>query len=155
MSTAVESPRTEYVTFYVGDMLLGVEIAVVDEINRHVDVTPVPQAPRFVCGVVNLRGEVITYVDLYTILGLPPSKGDKATRTVIVRSLGERIGLMVDRIANVVKARPKEIAPVPPNLGGRDGRFFKGVYTMGRELLVVLDVEVALGVEPQADGLLS
>jgi purine-binding chemotaxis protein CheW len=150
MSTATETVRTtthaetEYVTFYVGDVLLGIDITGVDEINRHVEVTPVPHAPPSVRGVLNLRGEVVTVVDLRMILGLPPVEIGKTTRTVIVRSKGEQIGLQVDRIADVVKARSDKSDPVPPNLGGADGRLFQGVYKLETELLVVLDVDAAL-----------
>jgi purine-binding chemotaxis protein CheW len=150
MNTIAETLRasteheTDYVTMYVGDMLLGVDIAIADEINRHVDVTPVPHAPGFVCGVLNLRGEVVTVVDLRMILGFPPTQAHRNSRTVIVRSAGEKIGLRVDRVADVVRARTAQIAPVPPNLAGVDGRLFKGVFRLTSELLVVLDIEVAL-----------
>jgi purine-binding chemotaxis protein CheW len=156
MSTMENSARatskgeTDYVTMYVGDMLLGIDIAVADEINRHVDVTPVPHAPKFVRGVLNLRGEVVTVVDLRMILGLPPAEGSSGARTVIVRSGGEQIGLRVDRVADVVRAKSDQIAAVPPNLNGLDGRFFKGVFQLASELLVVLDIQVALAVHPQA-----
>ncbi len=142
--------ETEYVTMYVGDTLLGVEITNVDEINRHIEMTPVPHASDFVCGVLNLRGEVVTVVDLRMILGLPPATADKNTRTVIVRSGGEQIGLRIERIADVVRARTDKLAPVPPNLTGADGRLFKGVYRLEKELLVVLDIEAALAGNPQA-----
>ena len=78
------------------------------------------------------------------ILGLPPAEGITKSRTVIVRSSGEQIGLRVDRVADVVRAKTDQIAPVPPNLNGIDGRFFKGVFQLSAELLVVLDIEVAL-----------
>lgn len=137
----------EYVSFYVGELLLGVDIIRVDEINRHLDVTPVPHAPPFVKGVLNLRGEVVTVVDLRMILGMPPSLSDRTTRTVIVRSKGEQIGLLVDRIADVIGTRLDEIDPVPPNLRGTDSRFFVGVYKLEKELLVILDVDAALAAE--------
>jgi purine-binding chemotaxis protein CheW len=149
-SRATSKGETDYVTMYVGDMLLGIDIAVADEINRHVDVTPVPHAPKFVRGVLNLRGEVVTVVDLRMILGLPPTEGSSGARTVIVRSEGEQIGLRVDRVADVVRAKSDQIAAVPPNLNGVDGRFFKGVFQLASELLVVLDIQVALAVHPQA-----
>jgi purine-binding chemotaxis protein CheW len=149
-SRATSKGETDYVTMYVGDMLLGIDIAVADEINRHVDVTPVPHAPKFVRGVLNLRGEVVTVVDLRMILGLPPTEGSSGARTVIVRSEGEQIGLRVDRVADVVRAKSDQIAAVPPNLNGLDGRFFKGVFQLASELLVVLDIQVALAVHPQA-----
>jgi purine-binding chemotaxis protein CheW len=143
-TTEVTSAETEYVTFYVGDILVGVDITLVEEINRHVDETPVPHAPSFVCGVLNLRGDVVTVVDLRMILGLPAAKPGESTRAVIVRSRDEQIGLRVDRIADVVRSRREDIDPVPPNLSGVDGRLFRGVYKLEGELLAILDVDVAL-----------
>ena len=81
MSTATLTPsrsltqEMEYSTFYVGNILLGVEIAQMEEINRQLEITVVPHAPPFVRGVVNLRGEVVTVVDPRTILGLPAWQG--------------------------------------------------------------------------------
>jgi len=144
MSVDVE---TEYVSFYVGDILLGIEITHVDEINRHTEVTPVPHAPEFVDGVVNLRGEVVTVVDLRLVLGLPPRETNRTTRIVVVRSKGEQIGLRVDRIADVVQTRSTAIDPVPPNLGSVDGRLFEGVYKLRAELLVILNVNAAIAVD--------
>jgi purine-binding chemotaxis protein CheW len=107
-------------------------------------VTPVPHAPDFVCGVLNLRGEVVTVVDLRMILGLSQVDVNKDTRTVIVHSDGEQIGLRVDQIADVVRARTDELAAVPSNLGGVDGKLFKGIYRLDSELLVILDIKAAL-----------
>ena len=141
---ANETAETEFVTFRVGDALMGVSIRQVEEINRHVEVTAVPHAPDYVRGVINLRGEVVTVVDLRRILGLPPAEITKQTRTVVVHSKGEHIGLLVDRIADVVKARTDEIDSPPANVGGVEGRFFKGVHKLETELLVILDVDAAL-----------
>ncbi|HYW78494.1 MAG TPA: chemotaxis protein CheW, partial [Thermoguttaceae bacterium] len=153
MSTAVENTsligatETEFVTFCVGDALMGVNIRQVEEINRHVEVTIVPHAPPYVRGVINLRGEVVTVVDLRRILGLPPAEITQQTRTIVVRSKGEQIGLLIDRIADVVKARNDEIDPPPANVGGVEGRFFKGVYKSDSELLIILDIDAALAGE--------
>ena len=137
--------ETDYVTFYVGDVLLGIDIKGVDEINRHVEVTPVPHAPPFVCGVFNLRGDVVTAVDLHVILGIP-QEDNETTRTVIVRSRNEQIGLRVSRIADVVTVRSDAVDPVPPNFGSSDARFFRGVFKLESELLNLLDVDAALSV---------
>ncbi|MDP6556393.1 MAG: chemotaxis protein CheW [Pirellulaceae bacterium] len=149
-ASATGTTETELVTFRVGDMLMGVDIRQVEEINRHVQVTAVPHAREYVRGVINLRGEVVTVVDLRTVLGLPPVEITKQTRTVVVRSKDEQIGLRVDRIGDVVKARTDEIDAPPANFGGLDGRLCKGVYKLETDLLVLLDVEAALVVEPQA-----
>ena len=148
-AASADTAETQLVTFRVDDVLMGVEIRHVEEINRHIKVTMVPHAPKYVRGVINLRGEVVTVVELRTILGLPPAEVTDQARTVVVRSKDEQVGLLVDQIGEVVKCRTDEIDPPPANVGGLDGRLFKGVYKMENELLVVLDVEAVLSFEAQ------
>ncbi len=143
-TSPVGMAETKFVTFRVGDSLMGVSIRLVEEINRHVEVTPVPHAPCHFRGVINLRGEVVTVVDLRTILELPPAELTQQTRKVVVQSKGEQIGLLVDRIADVVRTRTDDIDPPPANIGGVDGRFFKGVYKLKTELRIILDIDAAL-----------
>ena len=150
MSTTTETSvinntdELEFVTFYVNDLLMGVDIQFVREINRQLDLTEVPHTDEFIRGVVNLRGEVVTVVDLRTILGAASSELSEQNSNVIVNSKDEHIGLLVDRIADVVIANPAEIEPPPANVSGIDGRFFKGVLKLDTELLVILDIEQTL-----------
>ena len=137
----------EYVSFYVGDLLIGVDIRQVEEINRQVEATHAPQSPDWVRGVINLRGNVVTVVDLRTILGVEQSEVTAASRNIVVNFQNEQIGLLVDRVADVVYARADEIEPPPANVSGVDGRFFTGVHKLESELLVVLDVDAALAVD--------
>ena len=139
--------EVEFVTFYVGNLLIGVDIHHVEEINRQVDVTPVPQTPPHVRGVINLRGEVVTVVDLREVLGMGQAEVNQCSRTVVVNSGNEEIGLLVDRVADVVLARTDHIDPPPANVSGVDGRFFKGVYKLEKTLLIVLDVDAAIAVK--------
>jgi purine-binding chemotaxis protein CheW len=132
------------VTFYVGEALLGVPIQQIEEINRHFDLTPVPHGPDYVRGVINLRGEVVTVVDLRTILGLEPAELTRETRNVIVNFHGEHVGLIVDRVADVVAACSGDIDRLPANLSSADSRFYCGVYKLESELLALLDVEAVL-----------
>jgi purine-binding chemotaxis protein CheW len=143
----VRSGEVEFVTFYVGDLLLGAEIGHVEEINRHVDVTPVAHAPDWVQGVVNLRGEVVTVLDLRKILGLGRTETGANARNVIVNADGERIGLLVDRIADVVNTQWSEIKPPPANLTGAHERFFQGIVELDRELLAVLNIAEVLSAD--------
>jgi purine-binding chemotaxis protein CheW len=104
-ATATVHRRTseqQVATFYVGEILLGIDIQSIQEINRHVSTTLVPHAPREVKGVINLRGEVVTVMDLRTILDLEPIEVDLRTRNIIVQTGTERVGLLVDRVADVV-----------------------------------------------------
>lgn len=148
----IRSGEVEFVTFYVGELLLGAEIRHVEEINRHVQVTPVAHAPAWVQGVVNLRGEVVTVLDLRQILGVGRIETGRSTRNVIVNADGERIGLLVDRIADVVTTQWGEIKSLPANLTGAHERFFQGVVELEHELLAVLDVEALLSTGTSFDG---
>ena len=140
----VSSGEIEFATFHVGRLLLGIDIRQTEEINRQLDLTPVPHAPACVRGVVNLRGEVVTVLDLRNILGLEPLALSAASRNVVVRNESEQVGLLVDRVADVVTVHPEEMEPPPANVSGVSGRFFKGVYKLESALLVVLDVETVL-----------
>ena len=150
MSTATLTRSTkaraelQLITFYVDELFLGVDINRVKEINRHVDVTPTPHAPEYVRGVVNLRGEVVTVVDLRCVLRLPVAEVTRQNRNVVVNSDTEAVGLLVDRVADVVTAVCEDIEPSPSNVGGVEGSFFKGVYRLDSELLVILDVDKVL-----------
>lgn len=156
MTTATETVSAtgsgvlQLATFYLGDLLMGVDIQQVEEINRHLCLTPAPQAPECVRGVVNLRGDVVTVVDLRVILGMEPTEITGGHRNVVVHSQEERIGLLVDRIADVVNANVNEVEPPPANVSGVDGRFFKGIYKLDTELLVIVDVDEVLSSDSEA-----
>ena len=156
MSTAVAdrsgaTAELQFATFYVGHMLLGVDIRVVQEINRQSEITQVPHAPEYVRGVINLRGEVATVVDLRTILGLPKSDRSQQTRNLIVHHQGEAIGLLVDRISDILTLREDEISPPPTNVDGVDGRLMSGVCTLDSEIVVLLDIDEVLADSARQD----
>ena len=122
----------------------GLTIQKVQEINRQLTFTPVPHAPAYVQGVTNLRGEVVTVVDLHNVLDLPLVETTRESRIVVVQSGGETIGLIVDRIADVLTINSDGFDAPPSNLSGADGRFFEAVYTLETDLLVILNVEEVL-----------
>jgi purine-binding chemotaxis protein CheW len=139
--------QTQYATLYVGDLLLGVDIQCVEEINRQVELTSAPQAPPCVRGVINLRGEVATVLDLRMILGLSPTDVTRLTRNVIVKDGGERIGLLVDRVGDVVSIPDDGIEPPPANVHGVDAIYFRGIHKFDARLLVILDLDAVLSLE--------
>lgn len=141
----------EFATFLVGDSLIGIDILQVQEINRNLDLTRVPHALPCVRGVVNLRGDVVTVIDLRVVFGLPKQPIDRSSRNIILSTGDERIGLLVDRIADVVYARSDEIDAPPANLNGVSGRFFSGVYKLENDLLLILNTETAVAL-PQEDA---
>ena len=104
-ATSSLTGETQYATFYVGNLMLGVDIRKVQEINRQVDVTPVPNSPAHVRGVINLRGEVATVIDLRKVLGMEGAEESRDSRNLIVHSQDEAIGLWVDRISDILTVR--------------------------------------------------
>jgi len=140
-------PAALCASFYLADALMGVPIDQIEEINREVSFTPVPHAPRWVRGVINLRGSVSTVVDLRAALGMEPAPVTRHTRNVIVRSHGERIGLIVDRVAEVIAAERGRITAPPANVRGADRRFFRGVYPLQEQVMVILDVDAVLALD--------
>ncbi len=144
--TADTTTATEMqlVTFHVGELLLGIPIEFVQEINRNLDMTLVPHAPDHVRGVINLRGEVTTVVDLGKVLGFSPTEIATGSRNIIVRFNEETIGLLVDSVADILTIKTAEIAETPANVPAGDGRYFNGVHRTGDALIVILDVEEVL-----------
>lgn len=134
----------ELATFFIGDALCGIDILNIQEINRHMEATWVPQSPDYVIGVLNLRGRIVSVIDLGKKLGLSPIKKSKDSRNIIIQSQDEQIGFMVDRISDVLLAEKDKIEPAPANIGGLQGRYFKGVFKTKDSLIGVLDIEEAL-----------
>ena len=118
---------TELATFYLGDALCGIDIRSIQEINRLIDMTRVPQAPDYVLGVLNLRGEIVTVIDLGKKLGLSPATITSNSKNIIINYQNENVGLLVDKIGDVLEIDTRNIEPAPANLEEIQGRFFKGV----------------------------
>ncbi len=143
-ATGRDSGVVELTTFYVGDALCGMDILNVQEINKHMKMTKVPQAPECVMGILNLRGQIVTIIDLGKSLGLPSSEISNNSRNIIVNSDGEYIGLNVQRISDVVQADMETVEAPPANIGGVQGRFFEGVFKTKDSLIGILNVAEVL-----------
>ena len=122
------NPTVELATFYVGNALCGMDILKVQEINKLMEMTQVPQAPDYVTGILNLRGQIVTVVDLGKKLGLASTVQSDTSRNIIVNSDNEYVGLLVSRISDVVEADWEKVEEPPANIGGVQGAFFKGVF---------------------------
>lgn len=147
----VEQTKTEssnqvlYSTFFINNIYCGIDIKLVQEINEESHITEVPLGPDYVVGIMNLRGQIVTVIDQGLKIGIGPSEIHNKNRIVIVSSQDEHIGLLVDKISEVVTTSANEVKAPPPNLQGAQGRFFQGVVqTAENELLAVLDVEAIL-----------
>jgi len=127
--------------FSINDLLCGVDINWVQEINQNLAVTKVPLAPDYVMGIMNLRGRIVTVINLGKKLGMPPCQLGGRSRVIIVNWNDEHIGLLVDQIKDVVTVVNRDIAPPPANLEGNKGRYFTGAYRHRDELIGILDVK--------------
>jgi purine-binding chemotaxis protein CheW len=134
----------DYATFYIQEALCGIELLKVHEINKSDAFTRVPQAPDHVIGVMNLRGRIVSIIDICCKLGLPKVHTNVANRNIIVRSRKEYIGLRVDRIGDVVAVQPDAIETPPANLNGIQDKFIHGVFKNERHLIGLLDIEALL-----------
>lgn len=138
------SDDLEFSTFYVGGALCGINILNIQEINKHFEITKVPQSSDYIEGILNLRGRIVTIIDLGKKLGLDPVNKDKDNRNLIVNSDDEHIGLLIDSISDVVIAKKEDIEPAPSNIGGVKGKFFQGVLKTEKQLIGILDIDEVL-----------
>ncbi|MDY0131153.1 MAG: chemotaxis protein CheW [Desulforegulaceae bacterium] len=137
----------ELATFYVGEALCGIDILNIQEINKQFEVTTVPQAEDFVKGILNLRGRIVTILDLGKKLGLSPVKKSKGNRNIIVNFYDEQIGLLVDEISDVIVARAEQLDSPPANLGGIEGSYFENIVKTEKTLIGILDIEKVLSTD--------
>jgi len=144
MTQESSSMDLEFSTFYVGGALCGIDILNIQEINKHFEITTVPQASDYIEGILNLRGRIVTIIDLGKKLGLTPVEKNKYNRNIIVNSKDEHIGLLVDSISDVLLAKREDIEPAPSNIGGVQGKYFKGVLKTEKQLIGILDIEEVL-----------
>jgi purine-binding chemotaxis protein CheW len=120
------------------------DILKVQEINKLLEMTEVPMAPDYVKGILNLRGQIVTVIDLGNKLGLSINEMGSDTRNIIVNSNNEYIGLLVDRIGDVERTDETKIEPPPANIGGVQGKYFEGVFKKENSLIGILNVEEIL-----------
>ena len=135
----------QFSSFYLNDTLCGINIEKIWEINGNLNIINVPLSPDYVVGIMNLRGQIITIINLSMRIGLTPSVIHPKSRVVITSSKGERIGLLVDRVSEIITVSRKQIANSPANIKGAQEKFFEGIlHTKDSELIALLNIEVLL-----------
>jgi purine-binding chemotaxis protein CheW len=134
----------QYATFWLGNGLYGIEVERVREVLRQQAITSVPLAPPTVAGLINLRGQVVTTVDLRERLQLRTRNGESQPMLVVVLVAGESIALLVDRIGGVVDVSDDQFEPPPDTLTGTVRELVVGAYKVEGQLLLGLDVDTAV-----------
>ncbi len=142
-----DDPVLQWVTFRLADETYGINVMQVQEVLRYTEIAPVPGAPGYVLGIINLRGNVVTVIDTRDRFGLPTTEVTDNTRIVIIESEGQVVGIMVDSVAEVVYLRQSEIETAP-NVGNDDSsRFIQGVCHKNDQLLILVDLDKLLSDE--------
>lgn len=144
---SANDPVYQLVTFRLEDETYGINVMHVQEVLRVTEIAPVPGAPPYVLGIINLRGNVVTVIDTRSRFGLPPGDIDEASRIVIIESEMQVVGILVDSVAEVVELRGSEVDSAP-NVGNEDSsKFIQGVATRENDLLIVVDLNKLLSEE--------
>ncbi len=145
-----EDPVLQWVTYQLEQEYYGINVMQVQEVLRLSEIAPVPGAPSYVLGIINLRGNVVTVIDTRARFGLPPQEPTENSRIIIVEVSGHVIGMLVDCVAEVVYLHQSEI-DTAPNVSDDSSRFIQGVCNRDKYLLILVDVNKLLDQEEITD----
>jgi purine-binding chemotaxis protein CheW len=131
----------QLVTFKLGSEEFAVDILKVQEINKMMNITKIPNAPAFIEGVINLRGKIIPIVDLRKRLGFKDQDYDKSTRIIVVELDGLVLGFIVDSVSEVLRIPENTIEPPPTMIAGIESEYIEGVGKVDDRLLILLELK--------------
>ena len=146
---AVEA--TEHLaTFFLDREEYGVDVRLVEGFRRVTEITPVPRAPAFIRGVINLRGRIIPVVDLKKKLGLGEVRESRAARIAVVKIQDRVIGMLVDGASQVLKVPVSSIEPAPDEVVEKGGDYIRGVAKLEKRLIILVDLQRILTLDGRA-----
>ena len=159
-----ESLQHGLACFYLDEDLFSVNIRLVREINAHLDISPARRAPSYVTGLVNLRGQIVTVIDLGDRLGIGSRPITDKSRLMILKTNAElealddcelatcddKVGLLVDRISDVVTPTVQQLEPPPPNISGEGAEFLAGVCKTEEVSMGIIDLHRLLRISSEA-----
>ena len=139
-----DDPMLQWVTFHLDGETYGVNVMQVREVLRYTEIAPVPGAPSYVLGIINLRGNVVTVIDTRHRFGLQSGEVTDNTRIVVIEADKHVVGILVDSVAEVVYLRQSEIESAP-NVGNEESaKFIQGVCHKNNELLILIELDKLL-----------
>ncbi len=137
------SDTRQFCTFHLGSLFLGVEVCHVQEVLRYQEMTDVPLTSSIISGLINLRGQIVTAIDLRERFGLDDD-APEAPMNVVIRAEEEVVSFQVDAIGDVLTVPEDAYEPPPPTLAGPTKELIRGVYKLESALLLCLDIDAAL-----------
>ena len=147
---AIASPQKadfiQLVTFRVEDSWMGINIDHIQELNRHIEPTRVPAVDSYVSGVVHLRGEVVTLIDLRILLGYPQAESTESQKAIVVDPGDERIGMLVDHVDDVCTFSCDQIEDYPSHLHQSNYDYFESIINTDHKVISVLNIANVLSV---------
>jgi purine-binding chemotaxis protein CheW len=141
-----DAPR-QVCTFVLDDSLFAIDVNTVQEVLRFQELTPVPLAPLSVAGLMNLRGHIVTTIDLRTRLALPARPADMEPANIVIRDLGTTVSFLVDEVGDVVDVDAERFEPTPSTLRPAIRRVVRGLYKLRGELLLLMDPRSVIDLE--------
>lgn len=147
----VEDPVIQWVTFRLDGETYGINVMQVQEVLRMPEIAPVPGAPDYVIGIINLRGNVVTVIDTRKRFGLMPTEPNDSTRIVIIESDQHIVGILVDSVAEVVNLRVSQIETAPNVGNDESSKYIQGVFSRSNDILILVDLNKFLSDDQWSD----
>ena len=144
------SDSREFVTVYIADQLFGIPVELIHDVFQPEAITEVPLSGPEIGGVLNLRGKIVTAIDIRHRLGLDARDNSQRCMAVGVEKNGESYGVLIDRVGEVLRLADEAFERNPSNLDSRWRDFSNGIYRLEGELLVILDIELVLNADEDA-----
>lgn len=146
-----EDKILQYVTLRLADETYGINVMQIQEVLRYSEIAPVPGAPHYVLGIINLRGNVVTVIDTRTRFGLTQAEVTDQSRIVVLELEGQVVGVLVDSVAEVVYLKESEVETAPNVGNDESARFIQGVCNKNGELIILVEFEKMLSEEEWAE----
>ncbi|QEP44373.1 chemotaxis protein CheW [Ectothiorhodospiraceae bacterium BW-2] len=142
--TKGSDPLSRWVTFTLEHEVYGIDVMQIREVLRSPEISPVPGAPAYVLGIINLRGNVVAIIDTRARFGLPSHDLDDSSRILILETKEYVVGFMVDSVSEVVELRSSSIEPAPSTGARESTRYISGLYNREKGLLILIDANKLL-----------
>ena len=142
----------QFCTFFLEGHFFGVPVQQVQEVIRYQEMTDVPLVPQVIRGLINLRGQIVTAIDLRRRLGMGERPADQLPMNVVVRTSDGAFSLLVDEIGDVIEVEEATFEPPPAMLKGMESGMIRGVHKLPERLLLILDTESAASAVESTPG---